>query len=152
MHVPHRWRVRAGPVGSDDSAGNNGAFFVPQRKAKPSDRPPPLRVIATDGQCDDDTPADHPARDWEHVSVSLPDRCPTWEEMAYIKALFWDDEDCVIQFHPPRSAHVNNHPYCLHLWRYRLGPIPMPPAIAVGFPELNPAQVQALVKSRALTN
>ena len=33
------------------------------------------------------------------------------------KALFWDEDDCVIQYHPPRSEYVNNHQNCLHLWR-----------------------------------
>lgn len=58
---------------------------------------------------------------WEHVSVSIggrqATRCPTWEEMCIIKKWFWDEEDCVVQFHPPASEYVNNHPYVLHLWR-----------------------------------
>ena len=54
-----------------------------------------LRIIASDGF------------GWEHVSVSRRDRCPTWEEMCQIKALFWDEDDCVIQYHPPRSEYVN---------------------------------------------
>lgn len=54
---------------------------------------------------------------WEHVSVSLQNRCPTWDEMCRIKDIFWGEEECVVQFHPPRSEYVNNHPYCLHLWK-----------------------------------
>jgi hypothetical protein len=57
---------------------------------------------------------------WEHVSVSLPDRVPTWEEMDRVKSLFWDDEETVVQFHPARSAYVNAMPFCLHLWK-RIG-------------------------------
>ena len=53
----------------------------------------------------------------EHVSVSLRRRCPTWDEMNIIKDIFWDDEECVIQFHPPKSKYVNAFPYCLHMWR-----------------------------------
>ena len=34
---------------------------------------------------------------WEHVSVSLKDRCPRWQEMCYIKDLFWNDDEVVIQ-------------------------------------------------------
>lgn len=49
--------------------------------------------------------------------MSRKDRCPTWEEMCQVKDLFWDDEDVVMQFHVPSKDHVNNHPYCLHLWR-----------------------------------
>ena len=55
--------------------------------------------------------------DWEHVSVSLEDRCPTWEEMVEVKELFWSDDEIVLQFHPPKSKAVNTHPYCLHLWK-----------------------------------
>lgn len=58
-------------------------------------------------------------KDWEHVSVSLPDRCPTWSEMCEIKKLFFDDNETVVQFHPPKAEYVNFHPYCLHLWRYK---------------------------------
>jgi len=69
---------------------------------------------------------------WEHVSVSRRDRTPTWDEMCQVKALFWDDEDCVMQLHPPRSEWVNNHPNCLHLWRPVDTALPMPPSILVG--------------------
>lgn len=54
---------------------------------------------------------------WEHVSVSYPNRCPTWEEMCTVKDMFWNEEECVVQYHPPKSEYVNNYPYCLHLWR-----------------------------------
>lgn len=71
--------------------------------------------------------------DWEHVSVSLSNRCPTWGEMCFVKSLFWSAEDTVMQLHPPSSRWINNHPYCLHLWRPKNLEIPMPPEIAVGF-------------------
>lgn len=109
MHVPNKYRMRVGPIGSDDSTGNNGAFLIPTRPGQP-----PLRVIASDGE------------GWEHVSVSLPNRCPTWDEMCKVKGLFWDDEDCVVQFHPPKRDYVNLHPYCLHLWRPVGVTIPLP--------------------------
>lgn len=54
---------------------------------------------------------------WEHVSVSYPNRCPTWEEMCRVKEMFWNEDECVVQYHPPKSEYVNNHSYCLHLWR-----------------------------------
>ena len=54
---------------------------------------------------------------WEHVSVSYSTRCPTWEEMCRVNDMFWNDDECVIQYHPPKSEYVNNHKYCLHLWR-----------------------------------
>lgn len=69
---------------------------------------------------------------WEHVSVSLPTRCPNWIEMCYVKDLFWDTEETVMQLHPPKSQWVNNHPNCLHLWRPLNAEIPMPPSFTVG--------------------
>ena len=54
---------------------------------------------------------------WEHVSVSRPDRVPTWEEMCLVKDVFWGEEEVVIQIHPKKSEYVNRHPYVLHLWR-----------------------------------
>lgn len=53
----------------------------------------------------------------EHVSVSLKDRDPTWEEMCFFKSQFWGEEDEVVQVHPKRSSYVNLHRHCLHLWR-----------------------------------
>lgn len=54
---------------------------------------------------------------WEHVSVSMPHRCLTWDEMCYVKGVFFEPEDVVVQFHPAESEYVNMHPFCLHLWR-----------------------------------
>ena len=54
---------------------------------------------------------------WEHVSVSLKHRIPTWQELKFIKMLFWDPEDEVLQFFPPQSEYINFHKNCLHLWR-----------------------------------
>lgn len=36
------------------------------------------------------------------------------------------------QYHPPKSAYVNNHPNCLHLWRPIGIEMPRPPSIMVG--------------------
>jgi hypothetical protein len=127
FHVPHKFRVRTGVLGSDDSYGNNGAFFVPNREGRRhalstrEHSAVPLKVIASDGE------------GWEHVSVSLPTRCPTWAEMAFIKSLFWDGADCVVQFHPPETEYVNNHPFCLHLWKPTGHQIPTPPSLLVGY-------------------
>lgn len=119
--VPDQYRVRKGPMASDASAGNNGAFFIPRNKSTV-----PLKVIASDGL------------QWEHVSVSLPDRSPTWEEMCTIKNLFWDPEDVVIQYHPAHSDYINNHPYCLHLWRPVNQSLPVPDPLMVGSKNFKP--------------
>lgn len=69
---------------------------------------------------------------WDHVSVSTPNRCPTWEEMCWIKGLFFEPEEAVVQYHPPASVYVNNHPYCLPLWRPHDHEIILPPTWMVG--------------------
>lgn len=117
--VPNQFRVRTGYMASDERAGCNGVFRVPNLLARKVGEPP-LLVIASD------------EAGWEHVSVSLPNRCPTWPEMCLIKGMFWGDEDCVVQFHPLESEYVNNHPYCLHLWRPSGQDIPTPPSLLVG--------------------
>lgn len=63
---------------------------------------------------------------WEHVSVSLNERTPTWAEMDFVKDLFWDEEQCVMQLHVPKIEHVNLHNNCLHLWRPINQKIPRP--------------------------
>ncbi len=78
-----------------------------------------LRVIASNGF------------GWDHVSVSHKKRCPTWHEMNRIKEIFFDEDDVVIQFHPPKKDYVNVHPFCLHLWRSHTDPIQLPPKILV---------------------
>jgi hypothetical protein len=118
FHVPEKYRLYGGRMGSDASDGNNGMFPIPRSAA--GKRPLDLCVIASDGL------------GWEHVSVSTLVRCPTWEEMCFVKALFWDDDDCVVQFHPPKSEYVNHHPYCLHLWRPTDHVMLMPDWILVG--------------------
>ena len=66
---------------------------------------------------------------WEHVSVSCPNRCPTWEEMARVNALFWSDEETVLQFHPRKADYINRHHYCLlHLWKRRNEEFVLPPS------------------------
>ncbi|MGY3615716.1 DUF7694 domain-containing protein [Bradyrhizobium sp. USDA 10063] len=69
---------------------------------------------------------------WEHVSVSTRRRTPNWAEMVFTKNLFWDESECVVEYHPPRSDYVNHAPNCLHLWKPVTGDIPMPPSFLVG--------------------
>jgi len=69
---------------------------------------------------------------WEHVSVSTTHRPPNWAEMCMVKDLFWNEDECVIQYHPPRKVYVNYHPHCLHLWRPDFVEIPLPPMILIG--------------------
>lgn len=56
---------------------------------------------------------------WGHVSVTLTNnsRIPKWEEMCFIKDIFFDPEELCIQFHPKKSQYVNLHDKCLHIWQ-----------------------------------
>ena len=97
-----------------------------------------LWVIGAPADASDWAAAGLPGIPFEHVSVSVrkggrpAERCPTWDEMCFVKDLFWDPEEAVVQYHPPRSAYVNYHPYCLHLWKPVGVAIPLPPAACVG--------------------
>jgi hypothetical protein len=115
-----RYRVKSGMMMSDASCGFNGAFFIPYWK----DPTLVFKVVCSDGS------------GWEHVSISLPKRCPSWDEMCWLKSLFWDDEEAVMQLHPPKSTWVNNVRTCLHLWRPTESPIPLPTEMLVGIKEL----------------
>ena len=68
---------------------------------------------------------------WDHVSVSFMNRCPTWDEMCKVKDVFFRDDECCVEYHPPKSEYVNIHPYCLHIWKPQNGEIIMPPTIYV---------------------
>jgi hypothetical protein len=116
------FRLRDGPYASDPGS-DYGAFLIPGPKGAD------LRVIASPGDADENIP-------WEHVSVSTTHRCPDWPEMCFIKELFWDEEETVMQLHPPKSQWINNHNFCLHLWKPTNAEIPLPPSNTVGNKEL----------------
>jgi hypothetical protein len=126
FRVPEKHRVTQGIGASDRSYGNNGAFLFPAAPGRAR-----LMVSASDGE------------GWEHVSVSSPVRCPTWEEMCLVKDLFWRGDEAVMQLHPPKADYVNNHAFCLHLWRPTEGAIPLPPSILVGIKTAEPVPLTA---------
>ena len=100
MKVPEQFRVKTGRLGTTDEAGNNGIFIINKKNIK-------IQVIASDGM------------GWDHVSVTIANRkrTPTWEEMCFIKNLFFSDDEWAMQFHPAKVDYVDNHKYCLHIWR-----------------------------------
>ncbi len=55
-------------------------------------------------------------RNWLHVSVAHPERMPTWDDLRYVKDIFVGRDRTALQVLPPAAKHVNQHPYCLHLW------------------------------------
>lgn len=118
-------RIRTGFYATEPG-DRSGAFFL---RAPTGAK---LKVIASDGTNWDQEFLACDGPPWEHVSVSVANRCPTWDEMAWVKWLFWGDEEAVVEFHPPKSRYVNQHPYCLHLWRPVGVDIPLPPPECVG--------------------
>ena len=100
--VPEQFRIQTGQMASHSGYGNNGAFEFKRNGFT-------FFIIASDGM------------GWEHVSVhcraNKKDITPTWEQMCFVKNLFWSDDDCVVQFHPPKSEYVNIHNHTLHLWK-----------------------------------
>lgn len=134
MHVPEKYRVINHPIpifSSTKENGANGYFLIPHYKIDDY----VFGCMISDGM------------NWDHITVSLKpagkrkmkpiERCPTWEEMCFIKSIFWDDEEPVMQLHPPKSQWLNNHPYCLHLWAPQKTTIPLPPMLMVGNTSLN---------------
>jgi len=115
FQVPNQYRIRHGSFGSTDDIGNNGAFSFVKDGIE-------FHCIASDGL------------GWEHVSITINrNRTPTWEQMCFVKELFWPDPDaCVLQYHPAVKDYVNLHPHCLHLWRPTQDEIPKPPTWMIG--------------------
>lgn len=109
-----KFRVTNGLMASHAVDGNNGIFIVPLNSAYA------LTVVISDQE------------GWEHVSVSLKHRCPTWEEMTFVKDMFFRDDEVVMELHPRKADYVNCHPFCLHMWRPLNAEIPCPPSIMVG--------------------
>lgn len=95
-----------GAIGDDFG----GVFLVPSPTGSHE-----LRVIASNGE------------GWDHVSVSLPNRCPNWPEMEHVKRLFFRDTETAMQLHVGTADHINIHPHCLHIWRPHKEAIPLPP-------------------------
>lgn len=134
--APEKYRLTNHRIlGSDASYGNNGFFVF----AHPKIANYFIQCQISDGM------------GWEHVSVSLMkevnigrfkqpakwvketvERCPTWEEMCWVKNQFWNEDECVVQYHPPKSENVSLHNWCLHLWKPVKKELPMPESILVG--------------------
>lgn len=112
-------RVLDGPWRSSILDGLGGMFIIQYIDGTV------LRIVASDGRSAVE-------EGWEHVSISTATRTPTWAEMNFVKNLFFDDEELVVQFHPPKSKYINCHPFCLHLFRPKDGHIRLPPQVLIG--------------------
>ncbi len=73
--------------------------------------------------------------DWDHVSVHSRSTkggfTPSWEDMAYIKKLFFKPSETAVQFHPSSDSYINCHENTLHIWRPQKTEIELPPKIMV---------------------
>ena len=72
---------------------------------------------------------------WDHVSIDGKKRMPTWDEMCQLKDMLFKEDECCVQYHPPKSEYVNNIPYGLHIWKpiaQYSGVLPIPPSLLVG--------------------
>lgn len=116
----NKYRIKKGTLPSDDSFGITGSWYIPLPSGAKA------FVVSSEGM------NQYP---WEHVSVSIlkQDRCSTWEEMCYIKSLFWNEDEAVVQIHPAKKDYVDNHKYCLHLWRPKNQELFLPPSILMGY-------------------
>lgn len=111
-------RVLAGPFATRPGSGWCGAWSLLCRDATT------LHIIASDHD------------GWDHVSIHAAapgangtgeKRTPTWDQMCYVRSLFFRGDEWVVQFHPPAEKRVNIHPYVLHLWRCQATEFPTPP-------------------------
>lgn len=112
--APNQFRLKSGQFASKDEDGNNGAFYFAEKGYE-------FFTIASDGA------------GWDHVSVSINrPRTPSWEQMCFVKNLFWSCDETVVQFHPRIEDYVNCAPNCLHLWKPQKENVELPPSVLVG--------------------
>ena len=68
---------------------------------------------------------------WDHVSIhgQTPNVkfTPFWEDMCFVKNVFFKLSETAYQFHPARNNHINIHKNVLHIWRKQGQEIEMPP-------------------------
>lgn len=110
--------------GTRPEDGMNGMFYIRYK-----DTNIVFRCLVSNGD------GETPRVPWEHVSACARaknskgrnyERVPNWEEMCWIKDLFWGEEETVVQFHPAKENYVNCHPNVLHLWKWTGGEFPIP--------------------------
>jgi len=113
-HIEEKYKRVKHPLINDPGAygdDNNAVFFM--KSPITNDL---MSVIASTGE------------GWEHVSVSKKNgKTPTWEEMCFLKDLFFRKDETVIQYHPKKENYVNIKKNCLHLWRKIDQELELPP-------------------------
>ena len=101
--------IRKHPLVTVIEEGEDGAAFLIARGNLS-----PMRVIASWGN------------GWDHVSVSLKDRTPKYQEMKAIKRLFFKPGEWAVEYHPPAEDYVSINDNVLHLWRPQNLDFPIP--------------------------
>jgi hypothetical protein len=92
-----------------------------------------------------------------HLTISRPDRLPSWEDVRDARYALIPDEAVMVMMLPPRGEYVNVHEFCLQLyeiprvngtlctcWRIRA----IDPGVAAG-PAWSPLDVQLVVDTVA---
>lgn len=103
--APEDHRVRVGNMRTTEEHGNNGVFKIIEGYRSEVQ----IVCIASD------------QNGWENVSVAVKKNgktiSPTHGQMQKVKELFWEAEDCVMQFYPPKSQSPKKGSKILYLWR-----------------------------------
>lgn len=124
LTLAEKYRVSIVSAYSSNTGDRFGVFMLKRGKTL-------LKVIA----CEASVTKEMGLPAWDHVSVSAnqagKDCTPDWYDMCYVKKLFFEDSECVMQLHVPSEKHVNFHEHCLHLWRPADEKIPLPPQYMV---------------------
>src|SRR5258706_11378585 len=94
---PHRVQFRFYESSYGD---DHGMFLIPHAKTSVT-----LRCIVSSAVLGRNEGGD--AYAWDHVSVSLKNRCPNWPEMSFIKSVFFADDEAAMQVHVPAADHLS---------------------------------------------
>jgi hypothetical protein len=52
-----------------------------------------------------------------HLSISHPNRYPTWDEIREARYQLCPGEIDVVMYLPKVGEYINIHPHCFHLWQ-----------------------------------
>lgn len=129
--VPEKHRVKeGGNMATTALDGNNGLFLIPMsiKKGDNTKYNYYLSVIAT------------AAQGWENVLITimnkdgkLTPRSASLEEMDFIKAIFWGNDECVLQYFPATADDMKLPGFCVALWKPNFAAVPKPPKDFKGF-------------------
>jgi len=112
--VPPEWRQPMARRRSQWTAIRNPMLSIADR---PKECVPGEALLHYSGlQVIESTDTLSDGRRYMHLSISHPDRYPTWEELIMTKEYFLEDEDEAVQILPRKSQYVNVHERCFHLW------------------------------------